>query len=279
MSSEFDYSQDIEFNKLLAWRSDVDLTILALELARDAYPQLDFGVVVNWIRQRADDLRPVITRASSEREALQLVAKSIASDQGIVGDLRAYEESDGSFLNCVIEKQRGIPLSLTMLHMAVCRELNIDLQGVAAPRHFLSRVETPDGPLFLDAFAGCRIMNREEVLSWLTELTRLPKREISRHLKPVTARPIITRMLNNLKVLYAQREDWESAWKVQSRLAALSPSDYPERRDLALVAMRAEKTGLAIRLLNTLLRICPEEDRIGLEQHLEIAHREVHRWN
>lgn len=279
MSLEFDHSRDTEFNKLLAWRTDVDLTRAALELARDAYPHLEFSVVTNWIQARVDELRPIVSRTTSEREALEIVAKNIACEHGIVGSEAAYSKPDGSFLQRVIETGQGIPISLSLIHIAVCRELGIELQGVGAPRHFLARLDTLEGPLFLDAFAGCRILTRDETVEWLSSLTGMTKREVARHLEPVGPRPIIFRMLNNLKVIYAEQLDWTGVWKVQSRITALSPSEYAERRDLALAATQADRAGQAIRLLKSLLNSCPENDREMLQLHLKHAESIVHRWN
>lgn len=279
MSFEFDYSSDTEFNKLLAWRTDIDLIAAAQELARDVYPQLDFGFVSGWIHARAQELKQVIHRATSDREVLELVAKQITDEHEVIGADEAYNEPDGSFLHRVIETGHGIPISLTLLHIGVCRELGIDLQGVCSPRHFLGRLDTAEGPLFLDAFHGSRVMTQGETTAWLSDITNLPQREIARHLKPVGARPIIARMLNNLKVIYAERLDWNRLWVIQSRITALAPGEYAERRDLALAAVQADRAGLAIRLLKSLLSSCPPSDRSMLELHLKDAESKVHHWN
>lgn len=279
MSQDFDFSQDTEFRKLLDWRLDVDLTVAALELARDAYPSLDFSITQDWIKVRADELRPLIRKASSERESLEIAAKHLALTHGIVGSEAAYKDPDASFLNRIIDKKTGIPIALTVLHVAVCQQVGIDLQPVGAPRHFLSRILTPEGALFLDAFAGARILTEAATVEWLMTLTKMPRREITRSLQPAAPRAIISRMLNNLKVLYANDEKWDSVWKVQSRLSALNPSDYAERRDLAICAVKAQRCGAAIRLIKSLLKTCPEEDRPTLEQQLELAERELPQWN
>ena len=86
-------------------------------------------------------------------------------------------------------------------------------------------------------------------------------------------------MLNNLRTLYAGNEDWPSAWKVQNRLVAISPASYPLRRDLALIAFKAQYSATAARLLKSLLNSCPEDDRKLLTSHLEEAQKDIPRWN
>lgn len=279
MTTEFDFSQDTEFRRLLSRDANVDLTRAALEVARDAYPDLDFQPTLDWIAARGEELRPKILRASSDFEALDLVTHSLSIDHQITGSHAAYAEADSSFLHRIIDTGRGIPISLSVLYIAVCETAGIELNGVAAPMHFLTRIESPDGPLFLDAFAGRRILTFGETIEWLEELTRLPRHSIGRSLDPTDTRTIITRMLTNLKVLYARQENWSAAWPVQQRLVALDPTQYAERRDLALIAVRADRPGVAVRLLKSLLSGCPEDEHELLESQLETAEQQIHRWN
>jgi regulator of sirC expression with transglutaminase-like and TPR domain len=279
MSSDFDFSRDTQFLKLLQRRTDIDLTEAALELARDAHPGLDFDTVRFWVSARADEIRPLTVRASSERESLELLSQVIADDYGIAGSAEAYRSAGGSFLNEVIEQRQGIPISLSVLYMAVADQLGIDLSGVAAPMHFLTRVESTEGPLFLDPFAGRRILDQDETVEWLCGISQLPASQVERSLQPVEPRLIIQRMLTNLKVLYAGADDWHAAWSVQNRLLALNPSEYTERRDLALVALKSSRPGIAVRLLKSLLNSCPDEDEELLRAQLEEAGRQVSQWN
>ncbi len=279
MTTESDFSRDPEFRGLLSRRVGVDLTKAALELARDSYPELDFQPTLNWIAARANELRPLVLQSSSEREALSLVAQSLSIEYQITGSHSAYAEADGSFLHRVIEKRRGIPISLSVLYMAVCQGVGIDLCGVASPMHFLTRVDSFEGPLFLDAFAGQRILTLDETVEWLTGLTTMPTHVIVKSLEPTDTRTIITRMLMNLKVLFARQENWSAAWPVQQRIVALGPGRYGDRRDLALIALRSDRPGMAVRLLKSLLKTCPADERELLESQLEAAEKQVHRWN
>ena len=108
---------------------------------------------------------------------------------------------------------------------------------------------------------------------------KVPPSDVERSLSPVEPRLIIQRMLTNLKVIYAKHEDWSAAWSVQNRLLALNPAQYSERRDLALLAVKSDRHGVAIRLLKSLINSCPEEDREVLSQQLDEAGRQVARWN
>lgn len=279
MYSEPDFSTDVEFSKLLLRDRRVDLTLVSLEIARDANPRLRFEDTLQWIAERAAELSGHVAGAWSETDALRALCHLLADRHGLCGDANAYERPESSFLPEVIVRKRGIPLSLSILYMAVGQRAGIVLRGVAAPQHFLTRFDGVDGTIFVDAFSGGRLMNRDECLSFLHEVTNLPESEIKPSLKPADTRAIVIRMLNNLKVLYAKQENWPSAWRVQERLLALKPTSYEERRDLAFIALKSERSQDAIDLLEDCLGECPDEQRELLEEHLSEAQRQLARWN
>ncbi len=270
---------DNEFIKLLARRSDADLTLAALEIARDAYPTLDFAPTLSWIEDRGSNLAGPVAKARTERDALEILKCDLSDACGIFGDLSAYQTPDSSYLNRVIETRRGLPITLSILYEAVGRSAGVILRGVSTPQHFLLRSDTAEGPLYIDPFSHGRIMTREETVHFLQEMTQVPVDQIKQSLKPVGTRTIIIRMLNNLKRLHVAQERWEAAWIVQHRLAALLPGNYSEQRDLALVALKAGRCGQAISLFESCLHACPKQEVKLLKQHLEHARVQLSRWN
>jgi regulator of sirC expression with transglutaminase-like and TPR domain len=279
MTAEPAYACDSEFLKLLTRRGDVDLTVVALELARDAYPGLDFRPVLDWLDDCAGQLSGAIARARCESESLRLLSECLAERRGIFGDDDCYECPDSSYLHRVIETGRGLPITLSLLYMAVADRVGIDLRGVSAPKHFLTRYESEAGTLFLDAFSRGRVLSRNECTKWLSKSVGLRRSDLRAALKPVGARPIVIRMLNNLKVLYARKSKWHNAWMVQHRLTALQPGSYQERRDLALISLHANRPGHALDLLRSCLRNCPASEKETLEHHLQEASSQICRWN
>lgn len=274
-----DYSADSEFQKLCARREDVDLTIAALELARDANSDLQFNQTLNWIDRLASDISGPIARARNEADMLAELAGAIFQTHGITGDAAAYAFAESSYLPSVIETRRGIPISLSVLYMAVAARAGIDLLGVAAPAHYLTRYESADGPLFIDAFSCGRILDYEECLDWMRTMTRLPRHQLEPMLKAATTRSTIVRMLNNLKGVYVSQENWAAAWTVQHRLLTLQPTSYAERRDLGVTAVRANKPAEAVDLLSQCLRQCETTEREFLDAQLSLAQGQLARWN
>jgi len=274
-----DFTCDSEFMKLLTRRTDVNLTVAALELARDAYPHLRFEDTFDWIAARAEEIARPVARARCELKALAELRGCLASCHGIRGDRESYDLADCSYLHRVIELRRGIPISLSLLYMAVAAEVGITLHGVSAPGHFLTRYESVEGPVFLDAFAEGKILTPEECIARMKQSSGLSEEQIIASLEPVGPRTIVIRMLNNLKALHVRQENWSAAWIVQHRLTALQPTSYSERRDLALISLKSNRPGMALDLFESCLQRCPCEEMPSLEQHLAEARRQIVRWN
>lgn len=274
-----DFSRDTEFRKLLGRESEIDLATAALELARDAEPLLEFDPVLNWIGARARELSGPLARAASDEKLIAELGRCLAETHGIRGTRESYETAEGSFLNRVIANRSGIPISLSVLYMAVAERAGLTLQGVSAPAHFLTRYETPDEVLFIDAYASGEVLTLKDCIARVQSGTGVPREVAMSALEPVGPRQIIIRMLNNLKALYANQENWQALSIVQHRLLALQPASYGERRDWGVASLKAGKAGPAIDMLNACLETCPAEEREALEQHLQQAKRQLARWN
>ncbi len=279
LDADAGFARDREFPKLLIRQDNVDLTIAALELARDGNTDLDFADTLGWLDDRAAELAGPVARADNERDLLEALAGCLSGVHGLTGSAEAYRTPGGSFLPDVIASGHGIPISLSLIYMAVARRLGIALEGVAAPVHFLCRLDTAGDPLFLDAFSSGRVMDFDECLDWLENLCGLPREQAKSSLEPTRPRKIILRMLNNLKALYLDGESWKSALPVQQRLTLLEPASYTQRRDLALVTLKAGHPDRALGMLQSCAKTAPRDDLAALEQMIKQAHAALAAWN
>lgn len=279
MTIDFEFHGDTEFRKLLLRSPDVDLTLLALELARDGQPNLSFSHTLEWISRRADEVESHLVRARSERAMLRELSRCLSGTHGLHGDKEAFQRAESSYINRVIETGVGIPISLSLVYVAVAQRAGVDLTGVAAPMHFLSRLETVEGPLFVDAFHQGEVLSYDECCTWLESMSGLDPADIESSLEPARPREVVIRMLNNLKALQVKQEKWDQVWHVQRRLAALHPGAFDHRRDLALVAIKSNRPGPAIDLLEGCLKTCTPQDRPVLQGHLLAAERLLADWN
>ncbi|MEZ6128209.1 MAG: tetratricopeptide repeat protein [Planctomycetaceae bacterium] len=279
MSALQQFEKDEQFMRLVRRESDVDLVVAALEIARDGQPDLEFAPTLQKIRTAIAELTRPIAMAGDEMTELNLLLEYLTEELNLHGDQDCYESASSSYLNCVVDTGRGIPISLSVIYMAIANELGIPLVGVAAPAHFLTQLQMDRGVLYVDAFRRGQVMTEKECVQWLHELTELPQSEIWPALKPTSERRIIVRMLNNLKALFGSNDQWTSAWKVQTRLALLNPGSYREKRDLALLSLRAGRAGEAMTQLKSCIDVASPEERPMLKQRLKEASREAPRYN
>ncbi|MBA4031150.1 MAG: hypothetical protein C0478_09720 [Planctomyces sp.] len=273
MTLKFDFPEDAEFTKLIRREREANLTIAALEIARDAQPGLDFQPTLEWIDRRAAEVRGLLAHVREPREQLETLASCLSGTHGLHGTTSAYDQADASYLNRVISTGTGLPISLSLVWQEVASAAGIRLQGVSAPLQFLLRMETDLGPLFVDAFRGGVVLDWDECLEWLVELSELEASEIEPMMAPARPREVITRMLNNLKVLHVKHGEWEMAHQVQKRLTALLPGRFDQHRDLGLIAFKARHYGLAVQLLEDCLRTCEGSERSVLTRHWQEAVR------
>lgn len=273
MTLKIEFPDDLEFSRLIRRDHQASLPIAALEVARDAQADLDFSATLEWMKQRAEEVRQSFGYASTLQEQLECLATCLAGKHGLHGTSGAFEQAEASYLNRVIATGTGLPISLSLIWQEVARQSGLTLNGVSAPLHFLLRAETSEGPLFVDAFHGGAIMDHENCLQFLVGLSEMEEQEVESMMAPARPREIMTRMLNNLKVLHVKQGNWEMAHRVQRRLTALLPGRFDQHRDLGLIAFKARHYGLAVELLEDCLRTCDGNERSVLSRHWQEAMR------
>jgi len=279
MSATCSFQDDAQFLRLVRREADVDLVVAALEIARDQQPDLDFAATLATIRSSVASLTRSVAMAGNDINELNLLINHLTTDLNLRGDDQCFDESQASYLNCVLESGRGLPITLSVIYMAIASELGIPLEGIAAPSHFLTRLNSDAGIVYVDPFRQGLMMDEVECVEWLHEITELPTAEIYPTLRPVSERAIIIRMLNNLKTLFGSRDQWTAAWKVQRRLALLKPGSWRERRDLAILTLRAGRPGEAAILLEDCIRVCTIPERPVLQHHLRQAQQLIPQFN
>lgn len=241
----------------------------ALLIARDAYPALDIA------RCRAE-LDALATRFSSTLESGALVGEQIRhlgfvlfAEGGFRGNDDDYYDPRNSYLNDVLERRVGIPISLSVLVLAVCRRAGVVAEGVGFPGHFLVRVGGPAGVL-IDPFNGGKPLD-DTGLTAILRRSNPSARLSASHVQPVGMRAIWIRMLTNLRAIHEQRSDHRSALVVCDRLVELDAGP-PARRDRGLHALALGAGAAAASDLDSYLKAAPNApDRADVERALSKA--------
>jgi regulator of sirC expression with transglutaminase-like and TPR domain len=235
----------------------IPLDEAALAIAAEEYPRLDPAAELD----RLDALAArVVARAPPPARAaslLRALREVLAGEVGLHGSAADYEDPRSSFLNEVLDRKVGLPITLSLVYMEVGRRAGIALDGIGLPGHFVTRYLSPSGAeVFVDAFHGGEMLSADDCLVRFRARTG---RDLDRRLLgPATPRQIVLRMLGNLRRLYAARSDDVRAWWVLDRILLTAPSQLAALRDRGLAAARLGASAAAARDLEAYLSRAPD---------------------
>lgn len=223
----------------LAALGDDELPLLdtALLIARDEYPDLDPAGYAAQVDTYADALRPQLEGDVDLPARLTAINRYLFDEVGFAGNNNQYDDPRNSYLNEVVDRKLGIPISLAVIQIEVTRRLGMPLDGVSFPGHFLVRLPVDDGILVLDPFNKGRPVSAEELRERASPHLggQAPDdRQLMQILAPASHRSILMRMLRNLKGLYEAGGDWERVARTADRLLKLSPNTAEALRDRGL---------------------------------------------
>lgn len=251
----------------LAKLGDDELPLLdtALLIARDEYPDLDPAGYSAQVDTYAEALRPQLEGDVDLPARLTAINRYLFEEVGFAGNNLQYDDPRNSYLNQVVDRKLGIPISLAVIQIEVTRRLGMPLDGVSFPGHFLVRLPVDDGILVLDPFNKGRPVSAEELRERASpHLGGQPPddQQLLQILAPATHRMILMRMLRNLKGLYLERGDWERVARSADRLLKLSPDTAEALRDRGLAYRELGYAKGAREDLARYLQLLPEADDV-----------------
>lgn len=258
--------------------ADHDLAAVALELAREEYPALDIAGYLDQIRDLARDARGHI--GGGVREQAVGLCRYLFHEVGFHGNAKEYYDPRNSYLSDVLDRLTGIPITLSLVTIAVGQRIGLPLEGLGLPGHFVVQCRATEPHLFIDPFHGGRLLTPDQCEALVARVTgdAAPLGPVD--FQPVSPALFLQRMLNNLRGIYLRADDSRRAARILSRLHQLCPGDVHVRRDLGLCLVRNRQPGLAIDHLATYLAAVPDSDDVEKVRFLlQAARREVGRWN
>jgi len=190
----------------------------ALLLARTVYPEVDIVACSEQLDLIAARCRELIAEPSSAREKCRVINRVLFHDHGFHGNIESYNDPENSFLHRVLQRHKGIPISLCTVYLLVAQRLGFTLEPVAPPGHFVVGCFLEDEPFYIDAFEGGVLRSAEDLCLRLIA-QQLPVRIAD--LAPAPIREVLCRSCRNLVVHYAQAGDQE-----RSRLFASFVDDF-----------------------------------------------------
>ena len=278
MASRFSHSP--EFQRLAAGADEVNLARIALEIARDAHPDLDIEIYLLKIQELAERARARFPAGSKVRDILGQINWVLFVEAGLRANQEDYYDPRNSYLNEVLDRGLGIPISLSLVYWAVGERLGLPLAGANLPAHFMLRFEEDGLVWFVDPFHAGAIYNREHCQQRLSDVLQQPVFLSDTVVAPCPIRVVVIRMLRNLKAIYGNLQDVSSLLFVQRRLAAISHDEPKELRDLGLLCAQTNRLGEALDSLQAYLEAAPAADDVGeIEALVRAIRGQIGRWN
>lgn len=208
-----------EFRRYAAladWEMDLETGVFLV--ARYAYPDLDPSVYTAELDRIAANIARSLRDEMYMEDVVDVLNEHIFSREGFRPDNRRFYDPENSYINRVIERRTGIPITLSVVYLLIARRLGLPISGVAVPGHFLVRYDGPYETLWIDPFNEGAILSQDDC----EELLRaMGYPVVDEYLRPCTTRQIIARMLNNLAQVFARAGEEAKAEEIQSLVAIL----------------------------------------------------------
>jgi regulator of sirC expression with transglutaminase-like and TPR domain len=250
---------------------ELDLAEAALLIAREEYPELEVAHYLSRLDALAEDLDRRLPSGVPPRRVAEALNAFLFDEHGFSGNSDAYYDPRNAFLNEVLDRRLGIPITLSTLYMEIGRRVGFEVEGIGLPGHFLLRHAGREDFFYIDAFQRGAFLRAEDCRAKLQGLynASLPFRP--EFLEPVTKRQVLTRMLHNLKGIYIQEGDYRRALAATDRILLLDPGATSELRDRGLLYFRLECFRSALRDLEAYLDRAPgSEDADQLRRHVRV---------
>jgi regulator of sirC expression with transglutaminase-like and TPR domain len=236
----------------------INIPRAALRFAKEiGYPELNVAAELEHLDKLAESARANILPYQTTIEQAESLGDFLFVQERFQGNVHDYADPRNSYLNEVLQRRLGIPISLSVIYMALAERLGIPAQGIGLPGHFIVGIPQSEDMYFIDPFHGGNRLALEDCVQLVQQSTGYHGPLQRDWLQPIPPRAILTRMLNNLRNIYFQGEAWDLALSVVERLRALQPNMPDLLRDLGLIYQRQGAFRMSIQFYEGYLTKAP----------------------
>lgn len=252
----------------------IDLAKASLYYAQAEYHDLDVEKYLAFFETIALEIRPQLPAELYPLKVIKIINYHLFDCLKFQGNSQDYYDADNSFLNQVIERKLGIPITLSVIYLTVAKHLNFPMVGIGMPGHFLIRPEFEDVGIFVDPFNRGEILFKQDCQERLNQIYQQPFEIEPSLFAPVSNRQILGRMLNNLKFVYLHRRELNKALAAMTGILKLFPGNAAEIRDRGLLYYQVNRWQEAVLDLEYFLKIAPNsEDAPTIKKLLQQMNR------
>jgi len=231
----------------------VDLAEAALLIARQEYPALDVPRYLMRLDEMGAELRERLLEEPRPERAVMALNRYLFQEQGFHGNIEEYYDPRNSYLNDVLDRRTGIPITLSTVYMEVASRAGLEVEGVGLPGHFIVRVQTPMRGFLIDPFHCGALLSERECQDRLDRIFGGRVKMEARHLARCGRKAMLERMLQNLKAIYVKQGDLTRALRAVELLLTVEPDNANEIRDRGTIYAALDCYALAARDLETYL--------------------------
>ena len=254
----------------------IDLGLAALLIALDEYPNLNVRQYLKEIDQLAAKIQSQMEFSAGARpiDAIEKINQTMFEREGFRGNSEDYYDPRNSFLNEVIDRKTGIPITLSLLYMEVGKRVGLPFQGVGMPGHFIVKCLHQSLEIFVDPFNQGEILLEGGCKKKLRQIYGEDFQFDESYLNPVTKRQILSRILNNLKQIYFHLEDFSKTLGVIEKILLITPDAPGEVRDRGTVQYKLGNYSRALKDWTHYLELQPlAADAQEIKNHLATTGR------
>jgi regulator of sirC expression with transglutaminase-like and TPR domain len=236
---------------------EVDLAEAALLVAAEEYEGLDVRSYLLRLDELGAGLRQRLDDEPRPERAIMALNRYLFQEQGFKGNTEQYYDARNSYLNEVIDRRTGIPITLSAIFMEVGRRAGLEVEGVGLPGHFVVRVHTPAQPILVDPFNGGTLLTEKDCQERLDRIFNGKVKLEPDMLRPCRRKEMLERILRNLKAIYLRDQDRERALRVVDLLVRIQPGSAEDLRDRGVLYAALDCYGHAARDLESYLALAP----------------------
>ena len=261
---------------------DISLAEAALLIAGHGYPDLNVAAYLSRIEELAYMLRLRIDEDDSIPDRISALNQFLFGELGFAAASDDYYDPRNSFLNEVLERRTGIPITLSVIYMELGRKVGLPLQGVSFPGHFLVKCAVPEGAVVLDPYSGGISLGLPDLQKRLREVQggEVSRAIVAELLVSASNKEIIVRLLRNLKAIYLREQKLDKALPIMNWIIATMPEQTPELRDRGMIYQELECPRAALTDFETYVQLSPGSDDAGdIRERIIELRKEVARLN
>jgi regulator of sirC expression with transglutaminase-like and TPR domain len=259
---------------------DIELDRTALLIAAEEYPYLQIETYLRQLDHFAEEFRSQRQTSGQPDEQIELLSEYLFETLGFSGNTADYYDARNSFLNEVMDRRMGIPITLSLIYIEVARRLKMPVYGVGMPGHFLVKYRDLEREILIDPFHRGRILSLEECEELFDEMYEGRMSFRLTFVNEVSRKHLLARLLNNLKSIYGRVPDHHKTLSVIERLLMINPGSATELRDRGRTLANLGRLAQAIADLSEYLRQESDaEDAAQVKEELSEIRQRMARLN